>query len=70
MALVSGMTLYVTMLTSSMDFWYYFLGWDSVAFAILNTLIWFVTQYYHRHAERYSTHRRLREESTSEDDSS
>lgn len=70
MALVAGMTLYVTMLTSAMDFWYYFLGWDSVAFAILNTLIWFVTQYYHRHAERYITHRRLRGESNSEDDSS
>ena len=59
LALSVGMTLYVTLLTSAADFWYYFLGWDSVVFAFLNTLLWFVTEYYHRHAERYNAYRLL-----------
>ncbi|XP_062599542.1 uncharacterized protein LOC134261085 [Saccostrea cucullata] len=72
LALTIGMTMYVTLLTSTMDFWYYFLGWDSVAFTLINTFLWFVTEYYHRHAERYLTYREMKDDvsylSSSEED--
>lgn len=68
-----GMSMYVAMLTSTMDFWYYFLGWDSVAFAFVNTILWFVTEYYHRHGERYLSYHEMKDDysyqSNSEDDS-
>jgi hypothetical protein len=63
------MALYVAMLTSTMDFWYYFLGWDSVSFAFVNTFLWFVTEYYHRHGERYLSYKEMKNDMHREDDS-